>query len=107
MAQVLRYPMHFGHVLSSGSPPWLFLLRLIFRYMSLILFLKLRTGLSSMQFLRSQQAAVSFDPAISSFSSSQCASVYVPWAVVSARGYLHPLTCKKGVLDQPRCLLLI
>lgn len=69
----------------------------IFKWMSLILFLRLRTGLSSMKFLRRQQETKSFDPEVTSFRSSQHVSVCVPWAAVSTGWYLHPFTCKKAV----------
>lgn len=100
----LEVPNHFGPVLSPGSSPWL-CPRI--KQMFLILFLRLRMDMSHMQFLRRQQETESFDPAITRFSSSECASVCVPWAAVSTRGYLHPSTCKKGVSDQPRHILLI
>lgn len=106
MTQVSRYLTHFGPVLPAESSSWLFFLRPVFKQMSLILFLRLRMGLSSMQFLRRQQKTDSFDLAITDFGSSQCASVWVPWAAMSTRGYLHPSTCKKGVSDQPRHLLI-
>lgn len=71
----------------------------IFKWMSLILFLRLRTGLSSMKFLRRQLETESFDPEVTSFSSSQHVSVCVPWAAVSTGQYLHPSTCKKAQIS--------
>lgn len=100
----LQLPNHFGTVLSPGSSPWLCP---IIKQMFLFLFLRLRMDMNHMQFLRRQQETESFDPARTRFSSSACALVYVPWAAISTRGYLHPSTCKKGVSDQPRHLLLI
>lgn len=97
--QVLRYLTHFGLVLSAGSSPWLFILRPTFKWMCLILFLRLRIGLSSMKFLRRQQETESFDPEVTGFSSSQHVSVCVPWAAVSTGGYLHPSTCKKAQIS--------
>lgn len=103
----LEVPNPFWSCLVSWELSLAFLSRPILKWMFLILFLRLRAGLSSMQYLRRQQETDSFDPAITSFSSSQCASVCVPWAAMSTREYLHPSTCKKGVSDQPRHLLLI
>lgn len=102
-----RYLTYFGPVFSARKNSWRFFVCPIFKQMPLILFLRFRIGLSTMQFLGRQQETDSFDSAIISISSSQCVSVCVPWAAVSTRGYLHTSTCKKGVSDQPRHLLLI
>lgn len=70
-----------------------------FQMMSLILFLRLRMGLSCMKFLRRQLETESFDPEVTSFSSSQHVSVCVPWAAVSTGEYLHPSTCEKAQIS--------